>query len=232
MKITVLKYDPAVDNEPYYVDGEVEYTEKMTLLEAIISFHENCGEVAFDYSCHGRMCGRCAVMLDGEPKLACCTPITDEAHVIEPLGGLTVIRDLIVDKGDLDAKLSEEYRRVRIEPITEEEVGACDGATAAAMYEMVACLRCGMCNVSCPVYTMSPDEYVGPAMMLAVAYRQMDPYDQSDRVLEAVSKGLYRCIQCGMCDETCQRYEIDHQAAWKRLRVAAEERGLVPSYAK
>lgn len=231
MKISVLKFDPAVDAEPYYVEGEIEYTDKMTLLEAIISFHENCQEIAFDYSCHGRMCGRCSVMLDGSPKLACCTPISDSKHTIEPLGSFTVIRDLIVDKDDLSEILTEVYRRVRLEPITEAEVNDCDGATAANMYEMVACTRCGMCNAACPVYAKTPDKYVGPATMLAVAYRQMDPYDQSDRVFEAVSKGLYHCIQCGQCDETCQRYEIDHQGAWKRLRSAAEEKGLVPSYA-
>ena len=231
MELSFYKYDPAVDAQPSYLTGTVAYTDKMTVLEAIIAFHETVGDVAFDYSCHGRMCGRCGVMVDGVPVLACCTPISDSDHTIEPLSGHTVIRDLVVDRSDMDAKLSETYRRVRIEPVTEAEAAACDGETAARMYEMVSCTRCGVCNAACPVFNESPDEYVGPAAMLAVAYREADPYDQGDRVLEAVSKGLYRCIQCGRCDEVCRRLEIDHLATWATLRAKAEERGLVPSYA-
>jgi succinate dehydrogenase/fumarate reductase iron-sulfur protein len=230
MELKVYKYDPAIDANPYYVTGQVEYTEKMTVLEAIIAFHEQVGDVAFDYSCHGRMCGRCGVMVDGTPVLACCTPITDDDHVIEPLAGLTVIRDLVCDRSGLDEQLSEIYRRVRVEPITEAEAKDCDGATAAKMYELVSCTRCGVCNAGCPVFTANPDQYVGPAAMLAIAYRNMDPYDQGNRVLEAVSKGLYRCIQCGRCDEVCRRLEIDHLGAWATLRAQAEERGIVPSY--
>lgn len=232
MKIEMFKYDPAVDNEPYYVEGDVEYTDKMTLLEAIIAFREQCNEVAYDYSCHGRMCGRCAVMLDGEPALACVTPISDGSHTIEPLSGQRVIRDLIVDKGDLEDKLSKIYQRVRIEPITEEEAMKIPAGVGDSMYEKVNCTRCGMCNAVCPVFTASPDEYVGPAAMLAVAYRNEDPYDQADRVMEAVSNGLYKCIMCGRCDEVCQRYEIEHTSAWQVLRDQAEVAGIVPSYAK
>ena len=104
--------------------------------------------------------------------------------------------------------------------------------TAETLWNNTNCMRCGMCNAACPVFQAMPDKYVGPAFMLATYYRHLDPYDQSDRVLEAVSNGLYRCIQCGMCDTVCQRYEIDHASAWKALRKAAEERGLVPKYAK
>ena len=87
MKIRISKFDPAVDAEPYYITYDVPFKEKMTLLEAIVYVHENNEAVNYDYSCHGRMCGRCAVMLDGIPSLACSTPIIDSSHTIEPLKG-------------------------------------------------------------------------------------------------------------------------------------------------
>ena len=231
MKINMYKYDPAVDAAPYYVTGEVAYTDKMTLLECIIAFHEQVQDVAFDYSCHGRMCGRCAVMLDGIPALACSTPITDADHTIEPLKGQTNVRDLIVDKSDYDEKLSQQYQRMRLEPIKPEEINGCDGATASKLYEMVMCMRCGMCDAACPTLQAKPDQFAGPATLFALAFRHTDPFDQGDRVMEAVSKGLYHCIQCGMCDTVCQRFEMDHLGAWKMLRAEAEARGLKPSYA-
>lgn len=232
MKIKMFKYDPAIDAEPYFIEKEVPFKDKMTLLEAIVYFHENHLEIAYDYSCHGRMCGRCAVMLDGVPKLACCTKLEDKNHTIEPLEGHRIIRDLIVDKSDFDDRLGKQYLRIRTEPITTDEQHKFDPEAAPVLYNMVNCTRCACCDAACPVYKEMPDKFVGPATMLAIAHRHLDSFDQADRVLEAVSKGLYHCILCGMCDNTCQRYEIKHVEAWKMLREAAEKRGLKPSYAQ
>lgn len=179
-----------------------------------------------------RWCGRCGVLLDGEPALACCTPITDEDHVIEPLAGFTVIRDLVVDRRDLDDRLSTTYRRVRTEDVRPEDVDQFDLTHIDDLYTTVTCTRCGLCDSACPVHTEMPDQYAGPATMVATAFRYMESYDQGDRVLEAVSNGLYRCIECGRCDEVCPRMEIDHLKLWAMLRTAAEERDLVPSYAR
>jgi heterodisulfide reductase subunit C len=68
--------------------------------------------------------------------------------------------------------------------------------------------------------------------MIAIAYRFLDPLDQGDRVMEAVSNGMYRCIMCGKCDELCVQQDIDHLELWRTLRDAAAKRGIVPSYAK
>ena len=62
--------------------------------------------------------------------------------------------------------------------------------------------------------------------MLATAYRYYDPYDQADRVVQAVQDGLYRWILCGQCTEVCDSPEIDHLTYWNDLRAAAEQRGL------
>lgn len=232
MKIKIFKFDPAVDKEPKYIEHEVPYKDKMTMLEAIVWVNENKEMVAYDYSCHGRMCGRCAMMLDGVPVLACSTPLTDSNHTIEPLNRQTVVRDLIVDKSDFGDRLSEQYQRIRIEPVKLEEIDDFNKENADTIFDMVNCMRCGCCDAACPVLKEKPDQFVGPATMIAVAFRHLDSYDQADRVLEAVSKGLYHCIQCGMCNKVCQRYEINHLEAWKMLRTAAEKKNVVPSYAK
>lgn len=233
MKISILKYDPASDPAPYYIEHEVPYKDLMTVLEVITWVHEECEPVSFDYSCHGRECGRCSVMLDGSPVLACCTFVDDSDHVIEPLSGMPVIRDLVVNRSEFDRHLSDVYRRVRIEPVREDEVANVQVAERSeVIYDMSNCTRCGVCQAACPVFDETPGEYVGPAVMLATAYRDLDPYDQGDRVLEAVQNGLYRCILCGRCDEVCPRVEIRHVEAWNRLRAEADERGIKPSYAE
>lgn len=233
MKITIQKYDPAVDAEPYAIEGEVPWKEKMTALEALVYFHENIEPVNFDYNCACRLCGRCAMMIDGEACLACVTPIEDADHTYAPLAGYPVIRDLIVDKEALDQQMSGIFARKRIEPYTEETlvVPFASEEERTQAYAMEFCCRCGACTANCPAVAAFPNDYAGPAAMAAIAYRFYDPLDQGDRVMEAVSAGLYRCIMCGKCDETCAQQDIDHLGAWTKLREAAEARGLRPSYA-
>ena len=73
MKITVKRYDPSKDNAPYETTYEVPHDDEyMTLLQALVYIHENEEPLAFDFSCRGRMCGRCAMMLDGEPAWSPC----------------------------------------------------------------------------------------------------------------------------------------------------------------
>ena len=57
--------------------------------------------------------------------------------------------------------------------------------------------------------------FIGPTGMIAIANRFYDPYDQGDRVVEAVQNGLWTCTECGICDEVCKALEIDHLATWE-----------------
>lgn len=236
MKLNVFKFDPSTDAAPYYVSGEIEYVENMTGLAALMRFDEQVAHVNFDHSCRARACGRCAMAINGEPTLICTHFLEDGEYTFDPLPGFRVVRDLIVDKHSLDAKLSGVYDRVRLEPFDAETIRAdravFDDNAKMMAYGMEYCCRCGVCQAACPVMAEHLDDFAGPAALLASAYRHLDPLDAGDRVLEAVSNGLYRCIQCGTCDAVCAEEDIDHLGAWALLRAAAEERGLVPSYAR
>lgn len=226
MNITFKLYDPAADAAPREAVCEVEHWDKMTVLEAISAANENCEPIAFDYSCRGRVCGRCSVVLDGTPVLACITPITDESHKIEPLAGLPVLHDLIVDKSQAHARMAAKYARVQPVTLTTEVINTYDMAVAEKINAIEWCARCLLCTSVCPAHIASPDGYVGPAAMLATAYRFYDPFDQGDRVVEAVQEGLWTCIMCGKCDEVCPQAEIKHLDYWNDLRAAATARGF------
>ena len=91
------------------------------------------------------------------------------------------------------------------------------------------CARCGVCTAACPVVEQKGfKSYIGPTGMIAIANRFYDPYDQGDRVVQAVQNGLWECIECGMCDTVCKALEIDHLSVWKDLRTAASAEGLKP----
>ncbi|ADD67712.1 succinate dehydrogenase and fumarate reductase iron-sulfur protein [Denitrovibrio acetiphilus DSM 12809] len=227
MKLEIYKYNPDVDNSASYVYVNIDYKDKMTVLEAIQFAHEKT-PIHFDYSCHGRACGRCSVVYDGTPVLACITPITDGDHTIEPMKGHTVLRDLIIDKSEAHADLSQRYRRTRAVNLTEEQIETIyDTSVAEQISAIEWCTRCMMCTAMCPAYKANPSTYVGPAAMLATAYRYYDPYDEGSRVNEAVQSGLWNCIMCGQCDYVCPQKEIERVSQiWKDLREAATDAGL------
>lgn len=162
MKITVKRYDPSKDNAPYETTYEVPHDDEyMTLLQALVYIHENEEPLAFDFSCRGRMCGRCAMMLDGEPVLACVEPLPDGSHTVEPLAGLPVVKDLVVDKSQVQEKIAETYKRVRVAPLTEEDLQTYNMEDADELFGINYCARCQVCTAGCPARAINPD-YIGP----------------------------------------------------------------------
>ena len=119
MKVSIQKYDPSVDEQPYIVDFDVEWHEHMTVLEAITAINDDQAPVVFDYSCRGRDCGRCAMSLNGQPCLACVT-LVDEAgeNLIAPLPGFPVVKDLVVDKTKVTDRVAGIMQRQRAKAIT------------------------------------------------------------------------------------------------------------------
>jgi succinate dehydrogenase/fumarate reductase iron-sulfur protein len=225
MNITVVRFDPTRDKEPYEVSYEVPYFERITALEALMYIYENYEPIAFDYSCHGRSCGRCGMMVDGEPKLTCIAPISDGTHVIAPLSGFPVIRDLIVDQSELQKLTSQLYNRVQTHVLSKEEINTFDMANHEKIFQISWCTRCGRCTSICPAVAVNP-EFIGPMSMLATAYRFYDINDDADRVAEAFNNGLASCILCGQCTDVCTSKELDHVTYWSDLIAAAQERGM------
>ncbi len=230
MKISIQKYDPSVDEAPYVKEFEVEYRPNMTLLEALVAINDEQEPIVFDYSCRGRTCGRCSMALDGQPCLACVTLVKENgANEVTALPGFPIVRDLIVDKSMMNERIANIMSRQRAFPLTLDDINApVDPVIYNKMDPLEHCARCGVCVAGCPVVQMMGQKsYIGPAGMIAVGLRYYDPYDQGDRLVEAVQNGLWNCTQCGTCDTLCKALEIDHQAVWKDLRAAAEARGLI-----
>lgn len=232
MKVKVQKYDPSVDEAPYLKEYEVEYHENMTVLEALVKINDEQEPLVFDYSCRGRTCGRCAMTLNGTPCLACVTLVSENGkNEITPLEGFPIVRDLIVDKTKVTNRVASIMVRQRALPLEWEEITApVEPTTYAKIDPLEHCARCCVCTSACPVVTAKGlKSYIGPTGMIAIGLRYYDPFDQGDRVVEAVQNGLFECTQCGTCTSVCKALEIDHLSVWADLRAAAEERGLKPA---
>ena len=225
----VFTYDPAKDAKPAFKTYEVPWKQYMTVSEVLRYIFEEHESIAFDYSCRSKMCGRCAVMVNAEPKYACFTAVQPGAVTIEPLKGFPVIRDLVVDKSKFKSRL-DGLRFPLQRTSTLEEIPNIPYETFQTIDMLEQCRECGMCQTVCPIINEQNDfeKFSGPAAMMHIALRHYDPKDESDRVAQAVFEGLWECTMCGSCQATCMM-DITHLDVLRDLRDTAETRGLKPS---
>ncbi len=230
-KITIKKFDPSVDIEPtmvtYEVPDDPEFA-PMTALKALHHINRFEEPVGYDYNCRRGTCGRCAMMIDGVPKLACLFPLTG-SHTFEPLNGFPVIRDLVVNKKEAYAKFVGSNHSVKIlEP---------EGALQPleydfwkdVIYPLNACRECMSCYASCQALHNfnRVGTFAGPGALQQIYLRHVDGQDKMNRIEQAAFAGLFECVQCGNCSQVCPS-GISCTENIKEMMDKAEAQGLKP----
>ena len=213
MQITlkVFRYNPEKDKKPHYDRFKVEadpHDRVLDVLEYIKG--NNDGTLSFRRSCAHGICGSDAMRINGHNRLACKVLVKDlhsSRIVVEPIMGLPVVKDLIVDM----EPFFEHYRSVmpflvNDEPIPKQE--RLQSPEARERFDdTTKCILCACCTTSCPSFWGS-DEYVGPAAIVA-AHRFI--FDDRDRAggerLRILNNqfGVYRCHTIFNCTEACPR---------------------------
>lgn len=74
---------------------------RLTVLELLIYIRERIDPtLGISYSCRMGLCGACAMKINGKPRLACQTPLSEvldgDELTVEPLDKGVVVKDLIV----------------------------------------------------------------------------------------------------------------------------------------
>jgi len=202
-KVTIRKFDPSRDEQPYDITCEVPYTREMRVLEAIDYIVEELGQsVAYQWYCGVKKCGGCGLRVNGKPTLACWEPAQAEM-LIEPMGNLPILRDLAIDRTRYEQDLvrmmpwlqrGEEYPGFP-EPLTPDGMGH--------SIEMMHCIECLLCTSVCPAYSEN-SRFVGPAVLVQLARFALDPRDNGPRARIAVEAGdIQDCVSCYECVEAC-----------------------------
>lgn len=213
MKISLklYRYNPEVDKKPYYAfyDLECEPTDRiLDLLEVVKGYHD--GTLAYRRSCAHGVCGSDAMRINGANRLACKTLVRDldsSKITVEPILGLRVIKDLIVDM----EPFFENYRAVLPYLINDEPAPKTERLQSPENRERfddtTKCILCACCTTACPSFWAN-EEYLGPAAFVA-AHRFI--FDDRDRAaadrLKILSDrfGVYRCHTIFNCTIACPR---------------------------
>lgn len=197
----IRRFSPGQDEAARYDSFEVNGLDNMRVLDVIRSVYANqAGDLAFQFACRIGRCGTCAVKVNGVPVLACqerCVP-----HMrIEPLTPFPVIRDLVIDRTEIEARYTD-LAIVPAEPAADAEYPLpMPPAVAEKIGHLDSCLACMICVSACPAVDERP--FDGPAFMLKLRYMDQHPNNGVDRLPDALDGGLLECFGCDACTQLC-----------------------------
>jgi succinate dehydrogenase / fumarate reductase, iron-sulfur subunit len=237
-QLRIRRYDPESGDAAYWEDFGVELDAERSVLDGILKVKDDeDASVGIRCSCRAAICGSCGVKINGRSALACNTRISDAASrardgaiVVEPMGNMPVLKDLIVD---MDAVHWKKVQRVvpwllpEGEPPEREHI--VDAESMIDVTQAMACIHCGACVSACLSLEVDPD-FIGPAA-LAKAYRFVgDPRDDhTEERLEDLAEdphGIYDCTHCFYCVEVCPKEVAPMDQIMRLRRHATEDYGI------
>lgn len=193
-----------------FVQYQTEVDEGMVVLDAIHKIQgEQANDLAVRWNCKAGKCGSCSVEVNGKPRLACMTRLSDYSEdteiVVQPLKAFPVVKDLVSD-------VSWNYEQnKRIAPFNPRERDA-DGEyrmyreDVDRIQEFRKCIECYLCQDVCHVLRDHGQhrEFVGPRFMIRLATLEMHPLDTEDRIPEIkedYGAGMCNITKC--CTDVC-----------------------------
>ena len=228
MQVTlkIFRYNPEKDQKGHYESYtlEAEETDRvLDVLEHVKGYFD--GTLSFRRSCAHGVCGSDAMRINGRNMLACKTLVRDvgDKITVEPLLGLKVLKDLIVDM----EPFFDNYKKVlpyfiNDGPLPEDGKERIQSPEERARFDdTTKCILCAACTTSCPAY-WAGDAYLGPAALVTAHRFIFDSRDEaaSER-LKVISEtdGVARCHTVFNCTMACPR-DIQITKAIGELKMA------------
>lgn len=205
LTLRILRSDLSALEAPHVAEYRVPYQKRMRVLDALnyIAQHE-APDLAYRWFCGSKMCGTCAVRLNGREVLACWEAVLPDM-TLEPLRNLPVVRDLVVDRAAFEERVAE------FEPWIERRTpypGFPEQLTHREMKNAshaLDCIGCMCCYSACPVVGLGAlTDFAGPAPLVQLAQTALDPRNAPEKAARALAHaGIFNCVSCYKCEEVC-----------------------------
>ncbi|GGN90514.1 MULTISPECIES: succinate dehydrogenase iron-sulfur subunit [Streptomyces] len=209
----IRRFNSEVSAEAAWEDFQLEIDPKERVLDALHKIKwDQDGTLTFRRSCAHGICGSDAMRINGKNRLACKTLIKDlspeKPITVEPIKGLTVLKDLVVDMEPffqayrdvmpfLITKDTNEPTRERLQSAEDRE----------RFDDTTKCILCAACTSSCPVF-WNDGQYFGPAAIVNAHRFIFDSRDEAgEQRLEILNDkdGVWRCRTTFNCTDACPR---------------------------
>ncbi len=210
--LKIKRFNPEKDAKPYWAEYEVDAEPTDRVLDALhqVKWYQD-GTFNLRRSCAHGVCGSDAVRINGQNRLACKVLIQDVGTniTVEPILGMKVIKDLIVDMEPFFAHYKSVMPYfVNDSPLPEDGRERLQSSTDRERFdEGTKCILCAACTTSCPSFWASGD-YVGPAAIVQAHRFIFDSRDTAAaQRLEVLNQqfGVWRCRTAFNCTNACPR---------------------------
>jgi len=225
----IKRFDPEKDARPHWQEFKLQAGPMDRVLDVLNELKwEQDGSISYRRSCAHGICGSDAMVINGVNRLACKVLVKDLGAeiAVEPLRGLPVLKDLIVDM----EPFFDAYKAVLPYFINDDPPPATERYQSAEDRERfdatTKCILCAACTTSCPVFWTN-GRYLGPAAIVNAHRFIFDSRDQgAEQRLAALNQvnGLWRCRTAYNCTEACPRgipvtqaiEEVKREVLWRR----------------
>jgi succinate dehydrogenase / fumarate reductase iron-sulfur subunit len=214
--LKVYRKNPKQGKSSHYDKFEVPVQRWTTVLDALLYAKSYLDKsIAIRYSCRMASCGSCGMKINGIPRLACYTKVSeiDENMITcEPLPNFPIIRDLVGDFSDffehhraMDPFIHNQNANIVDKNKLTEFIQTPEDVENYLQFSY--CIKCGLCNSACPSVG-SDTKFPGP-QALAQAYRYVadnrDDATQSRLNIVDSKHGIWRCHFAGSCSVVCPK---------------------------
>ena len=219
VELRIRRFNREQDRQPWwgeYTLNDVSANESVLDVLHLVKWTID-GTLTLRRSCAHGVCGSDAMRINGVNALACKILIgrlgkKNSASVkiqIEPILGMTVIKDLVVDM----EPFFEHYRSVmpyfvNDDPVPENGRERLQSQADRQKFDdTTKCILCAACTTSCPSYWAN-DQYIGPAAIVQAHRFIFDSRDQAyEERMDILSDqyGVWRCRTIFNCTTACPR---------------------------
>jgi succinate dehydrogenase / fumarate reductase iron-sulfur subunit len=214
--LKIYRANRQAGERPHYDTVEVPVQRWTTVLDALL--HAKAYKdpsIGIRYSCRMASCGSCGMKINGIPRLACYTKVSElegSMITVEPLSNFPHMRDLVTDFSQFFA-----HHR-NMQPYVQNDHADIKDRTRLSEFmqspedldrflQFSYCIKCGLCYSACP--TVATDtKFPGP-QALAQAYRYfIDNRDSAGKERMNIvddRHGIWRCHFAGSCSSVCPK---------------------------
>lgn len=191
----------------------VQLEQGMVVLDAIHRVQvEHANDLAVRWNCKAGKCGSCSMEINGKPKLACMTRLSDYADdeliSIQPMKTFPIIKDLVTDVS-WNYEQNKKILPFKLRKAANNGKPRMYQQDVERIQEFRKCIECYLCQDVCHVLRDQgqKEKFVGPRFMIRLASLEMHPLDVEDRIPQIKAEfgsGMCNITRC--CTEVCPEH--------------------------
>ena len=191
----------------------VQLEQGMVVLDAIHRVQvEHANDLAVRWNCKAGKCGSCSMEINGKPKLACMTRLSDyrddELISIQPMKTFPIIKDLVTDVS-WNYEQNKKILPFKLRKAANNGKPRMYQQDVERIQEFRKCIECYLCQDVCHVLRDQgqKEKFVGPRFMIRLASLEMHPLDVEDRIPQIKAEfgsGMCNITRC--CTEVCPEH--------------------------